>query len=101
MRLSNDARLPQDDTMPGLKRRLVEIVRDIVNQVNFLSEGSIRASTSAMAAPPATGSYTTGDFVRNSAPQELGAAGSKYVVTGWLCVAAPTTFVQQRCLTGN
>lgn len=101
MRLSNDARLPQDDSMRGLKQRLVEIVRDVVNQLNHLAEGRIAGCTNAATSAPATGSYTPGDFVRNSAPQELGAAGSKYVVTGWLCTAAPATFVQQRCLTGN
>lgn len=101
MRLNNDARLPRGDDVRGLKQRLYELVRDLVNQINFLSEGSIRACTNAMAAPPATGNYTPGDFVRNSAPQELGAAGSKYVIEGWLCTAAPTTFVQKRFLTGN
>lgn len=101
MNLSNDARLPQSDDMRGLKQRLVELIRDIVNQVNFLAEGRISGCTNAATAQPATGTYTPGDFVRNSAPQELGTAGSKYVVEGWLCTAAPTTFVQKRFLTGN
>jgi hypothetical protein len=101
MRLSNDARLPQADDVRNLKLRLVELVRDIVNQLNFLAEGSMRGCTNAAAAPPATGNYTPGDFVRNSAPVELGAAGSKFVIEGWICTAAPTTFVQKRFLTGN
>jgi len=100
-RLSNDARLPQGDDMRGLKQRLYELVRDIVNQVNGLSEGKISACTNAMPAAPTTGVYAPGDFVRNSAPAELGAAGARFVIEGWLCVSAPATFVQKRFLTGN
>jgi hypothetical protein len=100
-RLSNDARLPQGDDMRGLKQRLYELVRDIANQVNGLSEGRISACTNAAPAMPVTGVYAPGDFVRNSAPAELGTAGSKFVVEGWLCTAAPTTFVQKRFFTGN
>lgn len=100
-RLSNDARLPQGDDMGGLKRRIYELVRDIVNQLNGLSEARISACTNAAPAAPVTGVFAPGDFVRNSAPEELGAAGSKYVIEGWVCVAAPTTFVQKRFLTGN
>jgi len=101
MKLSNDARLPQADDVRGLKKRLYELVRDIVNLLNGVAEGQISACTNAATAPPTTGKYTPGDFVRNSAPQELGAAGSKYVVEGWLCTVAPLTFVQKRFLTGN
>jgi hypothetical protein len=100
-RLSNDARLPQSDDQRALKQRLYELQRDTANQVNALSEGAIRACTNATAAAPATGSYTPGDFVRNCAPQELGTVGSKYVVEGWLCIAAPATFVDKRFFTGN
>jgi hypothetical protein len=100
-RLTNDARLPQSGDMPGLVKRLYDLNRDMANQVNALSEGSIRAATNAATAPPVTGVYAPGDFVRNSAPAESGAAGSRYVVAGWICLAAPLTFVQQRFLTGN
>ena len=100
-RLSNDARLPRDDDMRGLKQRLYELVRDIVNQINGLSEGKITACTNAMPSAPTTGVYAPGDFVRNSAPAELGAAGARFVIEGWLCISAPTTFVQKRFLTGN
>lgn len=101
MRLSNDARLPAADDVRSLKTRLYALVRDIVNLLNGVAEGQISACTNAATKPPATGTYTPGDFVRNSAPQELGAAGSKYVIDGWVCVAAPLTFVQKRFLTGN
>lgn len=101
MRLSNDARLPQGGDIPSWRTRLYELVRDIVNQLNAVSEARISACTNAATAPPATGTYTPGDFVRNSAPTELGPAGARYVVDGWLCIAAPLTFVQKRFLTGN
>jgi hypothetical protein len=100
-RLTTDARLPQGGDIPGLVKRLYDLNRDTANQVNALSEGAIRAATNASSAPPITGVYTPGDFVRNSAPAELGTAGAKYVLAGWICVAAPLTFVQQRFLTGN
>lgn len=98
-RLSNDARLPQGDDMRGLKQRLYELVRDIANQVNGLSEGKISACTNAMPAAPSTGAFTPGDFVKNSNPIEMGTVGSKYVIEGWTYLA--TGFVQKRFLTGN
>lgn len=100
-RLSTDARLPQTDDVRSLKRRIYELWRELVGQVNGLSEGAIRACTNATPTPPETGSYTPGDFVRNSAPVELGPAGARYVVEGWLCLAAPATFVEKRFFTGN
>jgi hypothetical protein len=100
-RLSNDARLPNGNDLQGWRQRLYELVRDIVNQVNGLSEGRISACTNAAPAMPVTGVYAPGDFVRNTAPAEAGPVGSKYVVEGWLCTAAPTNFVQKRFLTGN
>lgn len=77
--------------------------REIAYQVNALSEGKAQAFYGASTAAPTTGTWAQGDFVKNSAPVEAGAAASKYVITGWLCVAAgtPGTWVQQRCLTGN
>lgn len=101
MKLSNDARLPNTDDVRSLKKRLYELVRDIVGLLNGVAEGRISACTNAATAPPATGDYTPGDFVRNSAPQELGPPGAKFIVDGWVCVAAPLTFVQKRNFTGN
>ena len=77
--------------------------REIARQVNSLSEGAIAASYNARTAAPTAGTYQQGDSIRNSAPTELGTALSRYVVTGWLCVAAgtPGTWVQTRSLTGN
>lgn len=56
---------------------------------------------------PTTGRYITGDIVFNSAPSELGAGGSKYVVTGWKRLTTGTAhvlntdWVEMRTLTGN
>lgn len=101
MRLNTDARLPQTEDPRGLKQRLYELNRDIATQVNAVSEGYLQGATNAATAAPTTGSYVKGDYVRNSNPSELGTAGNKYVVFGWICVAAPLTFVQMRFLTGN
>lgn len=103
MRLPIDPRLPVADDIKSLKRRLYEVFRDIAQQVNGVSEGSMAAWHSAQTAAPTQGKHARGDFVYNSAPQELGAAGSKYVIHGWQCVAAgePGSWVQCRFLTGN
>lgn len=76
--------------------------RDHAQQVNLLAEGRISAAYNAQSAAPTTGQYAVGDFVRNSAPAELGTTPNKYVIFGWICVDDdPLTFVQCRFLTGN
>lgn len=77
--------------------------REIARQVNALSEGKIAASYTASTAAPTTGTWAQGDFVKNSAPAELGTAGGKYVIDGWKCLVSgtPGTWVQARYLTGN
>lgn len=84
---------------PILQREL----REHASQVNNLTEGRVSAVTNATTAAPTTGANAQGDFLRNSAPTELGAASSKYVIFGWVCVASgtPGTWVQCRYLTGN
>lgn len=107
MRLDSNPRLPvvpQGDAYAvNLSRRLYELFREIANQLNGVSEGSIVAATNAATSVPTTGTYYQGDFIKNSAPSELGSAGSKYVIDGWTCVASgtPGTWVQKRFLTGN
>lgn len=103
MKIPIDPRLPQTDAPLDLRRHLTDYFRTVASQVNSLSEGAVQASYNAMSAAPVTGVYARGDYVRNVAPAELGAAGSKYVITGFLCVTAgsPGTFVQCRSLTGN
>jgi hypothetical protein len=97
MKLNTTPRVGKDD--PVLQREL----REHANQVNAISEGRITGHYGALTAAPTTGNYMQGDFVRNSAPTELGAAASKYVVFGWICTVSgtPGTFVQMRYLTGN
>lgn len=77
--------------------------KSLASQINGLSEGRLSASYAALTTAPTGGTYGAGDFIRNSAPAELGAVSSKYVITGWLCVVAgtPGTWVQCRSLTGN
>jgi hypothetical protein len=101
MKLPDNPFLPSD--LPGLVRQLNELYRKIAQQANALAEGSIFARHNAATAAPTTGTYAQGDFIANSAPTELGTAGSKYVITGWTCVASgtPGTWVQTRALTGN
>ncbi len=106
MKLSTEARLPQPNA-PDFDRtlyvRLYELFRDIATQVNGMSEGSIVAAYNAATALPTTGKAIQGDVLRNRTPTELGSAGSKYVVTGWICITSgnPATWREMRCLTGN
>lgn len=76
--------------------------REVANQVNGLSEGLITSSYNALTTAPTGGTWSKGDFVVNSNPSELGTAGSKYVIRGWLCSVAgtPGTWLQCRFLTG-
>jgi hypothetical protein len=59
-------------------------------------------SQSPTADSPATG-WTRGDRRWNKVPSELGTAGSKYVLQGWICTVTgtPGTWVEMRSLTGN
>lgn len=77
----------------------LRLFREMANQINALSEGSISAHYAAMTAPPVGGTWNVGDKVRNSAPAELGLVGSKYVIDGWIYTA--TGWLQQRTLTGG
>lgn len=79
------------------------VFREVANQVNALSEGTAAAHYQSATSAPTTGTAVNGDFVYNSNQTELGTAGNKYVVRGWVCVAAgtPGTWVQARFLTGN
>lgn len=91
MKLNHTPRLNVDAT-------LLRELREHATQVNLVSEGRIAGHYNATTTPPASG-YAQGDFVRNSAPTELGTTGSRYVITGWLHTGAG--FVQCRALTGN
>ncbi len=97
MKLNTMPRVGVND--PLLQREL----REHASQVNLMAEGRLAAFYQAATSPPATGAAQQGDFVLNSAPAELGSAGSKYIVHGWRCVASgtPGTWVACRFLTGN
>ena len=105
--------VPDDLLLPVYKGNLnlwtketKRIIQDgwvrLSQQVNLLSSGRISACYSTTA-PPTSGRWTQGDLVRNSNPEELGTAGAKYVVFGWLCVKSgePGLWVECRFLTGN
>lgn len=107
MRVPQQLNLPAPaEGVPFLQQmvsKLTSAWANMATQVNASSEGLIAGATNADTAPPTTNDHQRGDIVRNSAPSELGTAGSKYVVLGWQCVVAgkPGTWVQLRCLTGN
>lgn len=84
---------------PVLQREL----REHATQINLLSEGRVAALYTAPTAAPTSGTWMQGDSVRNTAPVELGAASSKYIIWGWTCIVSgtPGTWVQNRFLTGN
>ena len=90
---------PKGAKDPGLKAELV----DHAILLNLLTDGRLAGTNNATTAAPTTGTHAQGDVVRNSAPTELGGAGSKYVVLGWICVAGgtPGAWLQMRVLTGN
>ena len=97
--------LPQtaDQKWPErLTFQLTYLLADINRTVNLLTGGRMVAVL-ALDAVPTTGLWGLGDEVRNRNPQELGAPGSKYILRGWICVAAgePGTWKEQRTLTGN
>lgn len=54
-------------------------------------------------AAPSTGTGVVGQFVQNVAPTVAGAAGSQYIILGWMCTVAgtPGTWVATRCATGT
>lgn len=105
MRLPTDPRLPSSPDTPyakDLNRQLAPILREIANKVNALADGTLAAVDNARTAVPTTGTWAYGDFVRNSAPAELGSVGNKYVVFGWMALGgSPGLFLQMRFLTGN
>jgi hypothetical protein len=97
MKLNTSPRVGVQD--PNLQREL----REHAQQVNALSEGRVSGTYNAQPAAPTTGIFAQGDFVKNSAPTELGSPGSAYVILGWINVTGgePGTFLPVRGLTGN
>jgi hypothetical protein len=84
---------------------MIEIARLVEDAINRISEGRIYQSYNASATAPTgtTVAYQIGDIVRNVTPTEQGSVASKYIVWGFICVAAgnPGTWREMRVLTGN
>jgi hypothetical protein len=102
MRLNEDPVLPPI-AGPTFQPFLKQLLASLARQVNGATEGRIASIHAANTSFPTTGDWMQGDEVRNSTPTELGSAGSRYVITGWVCVASgtPGTWVATRALTGN
>jgi hypothetical protein len=79
----NQPQLPAGAGNQDLVRALTMTLRDVINQLNALSDGTLNAATTALPAAPTTGAHARGDFIRNTQP----AAGG---VFGWVCVASGT-----------
>ena len=106
MRPPQEAALPLNADTPyeaALNYKLKDLFRTFAQRLNALSDGRINAIDNAAPSIPTVGMYAVGDVVRNSAPVELGTAGNKYIVIGWVCTVAgtPGTFLPMRSLTGN
>lgn len=103
MRLKTDLALSRntEDTV----RQIVSLLRETNTQVNQVSEGTLTGFHNSYTSPPVgtAQQYRQGDRILNSEPTVLGASGSQYVVTGWICTVsgAPGTWVQMRSLTGT
>jgi hypothetical protein len=83
MKLPVDPRLPSGET---LVRRLTDLFKPLLEQVNSLTEGRIASVHNAQTSYPTTGTWAAGDFIRNSAPSNSGGVS----VFGWVCVASGT-----------
>lgn len=98
--LPTDPRLPTPENISQgrLVTRLYEILRNMANVIN----GSYMWDSQGTSAPT-TGTWSQGQMVKKTDTVEAGTAGSKYVITGWVCVTAgtPGTWVEMRTLTGN
>jgi hypothetical protein len=95
-------KLPEQHTS-GAPDHILRFLGAVARKINGLASGAVSARDGALTAAPTTGTWAQGDEVRNAAPVELGAAGSKYVLTGWICTAggSPGTWREMRVLTGN
>lgn len=102
MRLQTD-NLRLGDSLASLIKSLRQLLPTIARQVNAVSEGRMEGLHNAQSAAPTTGIYGRGDYIPNKTPEVLGAAGSQYVIKGWVCVASgtPGTWVEDRGATGT
>jgi hypothetical protein len=103
MKIVTDPRLPSQSGLQQVCLKLTDTIRNITNQINNLTEGRVSAVYNAQASVPTAGTNFQGDWVRNATPSEAGTAGSRYVITGWICTVSgsPGTWLPTRSLTGN
>lgn len=101
-------KLPTDNLRLGsdlasLLKALSQLLPNFARQINKVSEGQISGTYNALTSAPVSGTHAQGDYIRNKAPKVLGAAGSQYVVKGWICVdsGTPGTWVEDRGVTGT
>lgn len=86
---------------------LSRVFREHAQKVNQIATGTAAGFDGALTAPPTSGSWAIGDFVRKSNPVEAGAATAKYVILGWCRVTngsgnvLNTDWLEARFLTGN
>lgn len=87
---------------PGTQSEIRSYLNRIVRTFNQVAGGNVSGYYTSGSASPTGGTWAAGDQVRNTAPAEAGTAGSKYVITGWICVTGgtPGTWKEMRTLTG-
>jgi len=71
---------PGDRHGLDLTQALSMVLRQMIDQLNGLSDGRMSAQVSASTAPPTKGQYAQGDYIRNKKPTAGGPLG-------WVCVA--------------
>jgi hypothetical protein len=87
--------------------RIADLFQRVNTAVNALIEGRASALYAAQASAPTSGTWAIGDYVHNSAPEELGTTPNKYVIYGWKRLTSGsgntlgTDWVEDRRLTGN
>lgn len=103
MKLNETPRLPLDPKSVDFNGALTKILRETAQKMNQVSSGVYAGFDGQLTAPPTTGTWAQGDWVRNSNPVEAGTVLSRYVVHGWICTVGgtPGTWLQDRRLTGN
>lgn len=91
----------------ALKRALTDSLNSIATKLNQVAGGELAGFDRVSVAPPTTGTWIQGDYIKKAAPVETGAATAKYVITGWIRITSGsgntlnTDWVEARVLTGN
>lgn len=89
----------------GATQAIVDKTNQFTNVTSYMYNAATTSVTaeSYNAGAPGNGTWRAGDRVIHPSPTELGTAGSKYIITGWLCTVSgsPGTWLPMRSLTGN